>query len=258
MNYLSPDFKTEVGYLTRTGVLMIPTEMSYMHYPKSGVLQMISPLYWGRHTLDINSNLVESFNLLSLRFSMPRQTEFRIDGFFGNEVFAGQRFNRAALGIQGQSQLMKQLALTFSFRRGRYIYYDPQAPFQGKGTRAELGLVFQPTVKINSQFAISYADFFRGADNKKVYDYMILRNRTTFQFNRNLFVRGIVEYNSYWKRMNIDFLASFTYIPGTVLYLGYGSVYEKLGWNGREYVPTDDYLQTRRSFFFKASYLWRL
>jgi hypothetical protein len=258
MNYVSPNFKTEVGYLTRTGVLMLPTEIAYMHYPKSGVLQMISPLYWGRHTLDINSNLVESYNLLAIRFFMPRQTELRIDGFFGNEVFAGQRFNRGALGIQGQSQLIKQLALTFSFRRGKYIYYDPQAPFQGKGTRAAVGLVFQPTVKINSQFDISYADFFRGADNKKVYDYTILRNRTTFQFNRNLFVRGIVEYNTYWKRMNIDFLASFTYIPGTVLYLGYGSVYEKLGWNGREYVPADEYLQTRRSFFFKASYLWRL
>jgi hypothetical protein len=258
MNYISRDFKTDVGYLTRTGVFMVPTEIAYMHYPKSGVLQMISPLYRGRHTLDINSNLVESFNLVSLRFSMPRQTELRIDGFFGDEVFAGQRFNRNALGIQGQSQLIKQLALMFFFRRGKYIYYDPRAPFQGKGTRAELGLVFQPTVKINSRFDISYADFFRGADNKKIYDYTILRNRTTFQFNRNLFVRGIVEYNTYWKRINIDFLASFTYIPGTVLYLGYGSVYEKLGWNGSEYEPANDYLQTRRSFFFKASYLWRL
>ena len=193
-----------------------------------------------------------------MRFYLPRQTEIRFDAFLGNEVFAGQRFNRSALGLQGQSQLVKQLAVTFFFRRGKAIFYDSPSPYQGKSTRASLGMVFQPTAQINSQLDIAYTDFYRNADGKKVYDYTILRNRTTFQFNRYLFVRGVVEYNSYRKRINMDFLASFTYIPGTVLYLGYGSVYEKVRWSEQGYVPHDDYLLTRRGFFFKASYLWRL
>ena len=77
--------------------------------------------------------------------------------------------------------------------------------------------------------------------------------------NRYLFFRGIIEYNNYWKTINADFLASFTYIPGTVIYLGYGSAYEKVKWSNedRDYFPSDDYLQTKKSFFFKASYLWR-
>ena len=102
-------------------------------------------------------------------------------------------------------------------------------------------------------------DFFRPANGEKIYDYTIWRNRTTFQVNRYLFFRGIVEYNNYWKKINADLLASFTYIPGTVIYLGYGSIYEKIKWSNedRDYFPSDDYLQTRKSFFFKASYLWR-
>jgi hypothetical protein len=257
MNHVSQHFHTDVGYLTRTGVLMVPTEAAYMFYPKTGIFQVISPLYWGRHTLDTGSGLVESYNLFALRFSLARQTEIRFDGIIGNEVFAGQRFGRGAFGIEGQSQVLKQLAVSFFFRHGKYIYYDTQTPFQGKGTRASLGLEFQPTEKINSRFDITYADFYRHANGGKIYDYTIYRNRTTFQFNRYLFLRGILEYNSYWKRINADFLVSFTYIPGTVVYLGYGSVYEKVRWNRQEYVPHDDYLQTRRSFFFKASYLWR-
>ena len=86
-----------------------------------------------------------------------------------------------------------------------------------------------------------------------------MRDRLTFQVNKYLFLRGIVEYNTYYKKLNVDLLASFTYIPGTVIYVGYGSAYEKLKWqqDERDYLPADDFLRTRGSFFFKASYLWR-
>ena len=55
-----------------------------------------------------------------------------------------------------------------------------------------------------------------------------------------------------------DFLASFTYIPGTVLHAGYGSLYERTRWDGTGYVPDAGLQETRRGLFFKASYLWRL
>jgi hypothetical protein len=50
----------------------------------------------------------------------------------------------------------------------------------------------------------------------------------------------------------------FTYIPGTVIHLGYGSLYEKLAWGDEDCIPSDRFLETKRSFFFKVSYLWRL
>ena len=54
-----------------------------------------------------------------------------------------------------------------------------------------------------------------------------------------------------------DLLASFTYIPGTVIHLGYGSLYEKIRWEEGRYDPSDRFLETQRGLFFKASYLWR-
>lgn len=67
-----------------------------------------------------------------------------------------------------------------------------------------------------------------------------------------------MEYNSFRKRLMTDFLASFTYIPGTVIHIGYGSLYEKIRWEEGDYRPSDNFLETQRGFFFKASYLWRL
>jgi hypothetical protein len=59
--------------------------------------------------------------------------------------------------------------------------------------------------------------------------------------------------------MTLDGLVSFTYIPGTVIHLGYGSALEKLEWDeGLEgFAPSSRFHQMQRGFFFKVSYLHR-
>jgi hypothetical protein len=76
--------------------------------------------------------------------------------------------------------------------------------------------------------------------------------------NKYLTFRGVVEYNDYNKTLLTDFLVSFLYIPGTVIHLGYGSLYEKTQWVEGEYRESDRFLEMERGLFFKVSYLWRL
>jgi len=256
----STDFRIDTGYVTRTGITMVPVLFMRYWYPKSKFFQKIDTYWWGYHTLDKPSDLFETYNHLVVRVNMPRQSSARFDWILGNEVFAGERFSRSGWRVRANTQIVKQLYLNGGYRRSNRIYYDEEEPFQGKGNTADLYLLFQPTGNLSTSLGITYTDFFRSSDGEKIYDYTIWRNRTTFQVNRYLFFRGIIEYNHYWKKINADFLASFTYIPGTVIYFGYGSQYEKLRWNNteRDYFPSDDYLMTKRSFFFKASYLWRL
>lgn len=85
-----------------------------------------------------------------------------------------------------------------------------------------------------------------------------MRGRLTYQFNHYLFFRAIAEYNKFRRTLLTDFLASFTYIPGTVLHAGYGSLYQRIAWENGIYVNADRFLESRRGFFFKMSYLWRL
>jgi hypothetical protein len=256
---LSSDFRIDSGYVTRTGITMVPAFVMYTWFPKSKFFQKLDAFWWSYHLLDKPSDLFETYNQLVLRLGMPRQSQLRFDAILGNEVFTDQRFSLSGWRVQGYTQIVKQLYLDGGYRRSGRIYYDEESPFQGKGTTADLYLQFQPFDKLNTSLGLSYYDFYRSDNNEKVLSYTIWRSRTTFQLNRYLFVRAIVEYNNYWKKINADFLASFTYIPGTVIYLGYGSAYEKVKWSNedRDYFPADDFLQTRKSFFFKASYLWR-
>jgi len=106
--------------------------------------------------------------------------------------------------------------------------------------------------------SFTYTDLFRDNDGEKAFDYTIIRFRNTYQTNRYLFFRVILEYNSFYEELMTDFLASFTYIPGTVIHIGYGSLYNKIKWENDQYMESDRFLETKRVFFFKASYLWRL
>jgi hypothetical protein len=256
---LSRDFRIDTGYVTRTGITMLPALFMYSIYPRSKFFQKLDAFWWSYHLLDKPSDLFETYNHLVLRLNMPRQSQVRFDAILGNEVFADRRFSLSGWRVRGTTQILKPLYLEGGYRRSGRIYYDEEAPFQGKGNTADLYLQYQPFDKLSASLGLSYYDFYRSSNGEKVYDYTIWRGRTTLQVNRYLFFRAILEYNNYWKTINADFLASFTYIPGTVIYAGYGSAYEKVKWSNedRDYFPADDYLQTRKSFFFKASYLWR-
>jgi hypothetical protein len=257
---ISPDFRTDTGFLTRSGITRLGVFTMYSFYPKSKFFQRIEPLYWGYHLLDKESNLVESFNLFTLLFSMPGNSIFRLDLIMANEVFAGESFNTSGLGFEAASQITRYLYFRIWYRYSGSIYYEPGNPYGGRTNDATVSIVYQPTEKFSTSLDLTYRDFYHKSDSQKEFDYGILRSLTVFQANKYLSFRGIAEYNSYWKKLVLDFLASFTYIPGTVVHIGYGSAWEKTCWDvGRhEYIPTQHFLETRRAFFFKVSYLWRL
>ena len=254
---ISQNFQVDTGFLMRTGLRRLNVFSMYRIYPKSKFFQRIEPFYWSYHLYDTYSNMWETFNIFVLRFQLPRSTQVRFEGILANEVYEGRRFGRNGLGVRANSQLSKHFFLEASYRGAGAIYYDPDDPYQGDGNRASVGIEYQPTEKFDFIFSLDYADFTRRSNKEGIYSYTILRSFNTFQLNKYLFLRAILEYNTYRKRMTVDTLASFTYIPGTVVYVGYGSAFQRIRWTGNEYEESDRFRETKRGFFFKVSYLWR-
>ena len=254
---ISDSFQIDTGFITRTGIIRFALFGMYQLYPESKIFKKIDTLYWSFHIYDKEYKTFETFNLFALRFHLPLNSEFRIDGRLGNEVFRGEKFDKSGFDLRINSQITKRLFFSLSLKRSGKIFYDPESPYQGYGNTAFFYIQFQPHDKLESSLSLIYSDFYKKSTKEKIYDYSILRNKTTFQINKYLFFRGIVEYNNYWKKLTVDALASFTYIPGTVVYIGYGSVFNKIRWNYDEYVPSENFLETKRGFFFKVSYLYR-
>ena len=254
---LGKNFETDLGYVTRNGLTRVKFGIMPSLYPASKLFLRISPMFSTIQTRDKFSGLYETLNQLDLRVFLPRNSTVVAGGKYATEVFLGRKFGRSTVRLQASSQITKGLYTLLTWNYGQKIRYVSD-PFQGRGTDAKAEIIFLPNENLNFDLSLTYSDFTRSADGAREYDYTILRSRNTYQINKYLFVRAIFEYNSFRKTLLTDFLASFTYIPGTVIHVGYGSFYERLAWQTDGYVASDRFLETKRGFFFKASYLWRM
>lgn len=254
---VSPDFCSDSGYLTRNGVMGFDGHLAPILYPQATWLRKVTPQLTLSIIRDHDSKMLEMNSGVVVNFLLKGNTTLRLDLLYGSEIFLGQRFDVSLYRAVFQSWLNKKFYVYIGLRRGNLIRYI-QDPYQGFGSTVSLQFRFLPMEYIVWETRFDYADMFDKSDGQKVYDYTILRNKLTFQLNKNLFLRGIIEYNSYRKELITDLLASFTYIPGTVLQLGYGSLYERTGWEEANDRSNDRFLEMRRGLFFKVSYLWRL
>ena len=254
---LTADFRTETGYITRTGITRFRSGIMRMFYPKSSIIKRMEPLIHSSHIYDKPSGLYETNNSLDMRFLLPKSTSILFGYRYSTEVWQNERFSTSRARLIGSSQINRKLFISLNYNYGNKIRYV-QDPYQGRGNDLMASLTFLPLGQLHLELSLLYSDFTRQADSRKEFDYTILRSKNTFQVNKYLFFRAIVEYNSFRKQLMTDFLASFTYIPGTVIHIGYGSLYERIRWEEGDYRPSDTFMETRRGFFFKASYLWRL
>ena len=183
-------------------------------------------------------------------------TYIKLKAEYSTEIFLGERFTTGGFHGLVSSQLGKKLSAAVLYQGlGSPRYIDN--PYQGKTNRLLLMSNYKPSNKIHLDLTYTYSDFNNSDTGNQEYDYSIIRGKLTYQMNKYFFLRAITEYNGYYEAMLTDFLASFTYIPGTVVCLVYGSVYERTMWDGNTYVYDKDFLEITRGFFFKASYLHR-
>jgi hypothetical protein len=254
---ITKDFQTDTGYLTRRGVAGLQASVSPRVYPKSRFFRKIMPNLSASVVKDLPSGLFETNDALGVVVLLPGNTSASLLGRYSTEVFFGRRFDTSGVLIGSQSQVTKELYIRGQYFRGNSIRYVAD-PYQGHGNRLSGIVTYRPSERFDLTASLTYSDFTRESTNEREYSYAIWRGRLTYQMNKYLFFRGIVEYNAFRKELLTDLLASFTYIPGTVIQLGYGSIYDKIEWVDGEYREADRFLEVKRGLFFKASYLWRL
>lgn len=254
---ITEDFETDTGYLTRRGVAGLHASLSPKLYPKSRFFRKITPTLSAAAVKDLPSGLFETNESLAVVLTLPGYTFATVQGRYSTEVYLGERFDTSGVSIGSQSQVTKALYLRGQYFRGHSIRYVAE-PYSGASNRITGTVTYKPSEKFEVTGSLTYSDFTRQGTGEKEYAYAIWRGRLGYQPNKYLQFRGVVEYNDYYGELLTDLLASFVYIPGTVLQLGYGSLYDRAEWVDGAYRDADRFLWMKRGLFFKASYLWRL
>ncbi len=254
-------FVMDTAFLNRTGVTGSWVYVDYNFYPdkdKHSWIRRIVPFTFLQGGRDRVQGGDEYVSVTGARLSFSRQGFFRADVLFSQEPWQGREFEGVRGRMFGNIQLFRWLRPYGNINFGDAVYYDEIDPFLGKSVNVSAGALFQPNGRFSEDIEYTHIAFDRPTTDERVYTVNIVNTRTTFQFSKEFAIRAIVQYDSQQRRVLTDFLGSYELRPGTVVYAGYGSLYEKRDYQNDEWVEGQgNYLTTRRGLFLKASYLYR-
>ncbi len=256
--HIGESFKMDTSYLKRTGIDDGWLEIKYNFHPnfqKLKWLKQITPNIYFEYLHDITTGMNDKYLCVGFDFRLLREGDLKIHYFPRTESWKGKAYDLKQILVNFSMQPYRWIRMQGMFNHGDKIYYEAYPSWKGRGSDWTISLAFQFSHKLSQQFEYSHSDLAR--NGKEEFDINLFFSRTTYQINKYLFLRAIFQYNSYQRRLLTDILASFTFIPGTVLHLGYGGLYERWNRQGNRIYPEGGLLNVKNSLFFKASYLWR-
>jgi hypothetical protein len=132
--------------------------------------------------------------------------------------------------------------------------FDPGA---GDQFFMESSLRYQPTAAWQAQINYTRTRLVRHDTGRVAFDDNVFSLRSTYQFTRNTFARMRLDYSNVSTRIRPQFILGWTPSPGTAIYAGYNDDLNYRGFNPFTGVHEHGFRGNGRTFFIKASYLFR-
>ncbi len=214
------------------------------------LLDRILPNIYAQQSWNFDGVRKNQFVAPSLEFSLKGDSYIDLEYQWERERFAGVDFT----GLR-RWFLFARTNITDSFRpgfwisHGRRVARNEDPPVKGRGTSAEAWVTVKPLTRLVIEPALQYSQL-SDLDGNELFDGFILRARTTLQFSRELFLRLVVQHNSFSESLNIEPLLTYKINPFTLFYIGSTHGF-------RNYDDPDEFTQTSRQFFAKFQYLFR-
>lgn len=256
--HVGKGFKMDTAYYLRGDIDRYMVYIGPNIYPSSDGLSWIrrfNPFVWAYYLHDLVTEEDDYFYLFAARFYFTNNAWIRFDYRAFSEYWKGEQLKGAYFFIQGQAQWTNWLNNYFHFGIGEGNYYsDPQVSDR---IFLNVNATIQPNENFTQFFDYTYQKMTSQVDDSELYSISIFKSKSTYQFDKHLFLRAYVQYDSYREIVLTDLLLSYQLNPQTVFHIGYGSLHETRSWRDGGWRDLDDltqYYQTRQSLFLKGSY----
>jgi hypothetical protein len=223
---IHPEFQASLGFVNRTDYRSAGGFASYRLYTDKKYLNQIQfRLQAGKRDGYADSTTQDTWFRGSVQF---RLTEFnQIFVSYENEMerFADVEFKKQSVSVQSQIMFISWMPFGFFFETGDSINYDPDDAFLGTSNTYGLSATVKPSKRLQLGADLSKQTFWRSAGGERLWDYNVIRQKTTYQVSKTLSFRAIVDYNFFYDRAFGSLLASWVLRPGTVFFLGVDNNY---------------------------------
>jgi hypothetical protein len=280
----SPGFRAELGFIPRVDIRQMQHTLSYRWRPEGKRILSYGPQIGALIDWNHAGQLQDWEVAPEFALELTRMTTLGAKHSESYELYQNLEFRKQQTQGYFISQWTKWFAMNSSFTQGTGVNYYPAPgvrPFLAADSEGVLGLTLRPTAQIkwDQTYLYSRLATLPGGVLETVtglpvvFTDHILRSKVNYQFNRELSLRLILDYNAALpngslvslersKRFGGDLLFTYLLHPGTALYVGYTDTYENLLLNpaAPPYLTRGDWPGTSvgRQFFVKVSYLFRM
>ena len=225
---LHPDFEASSGFVNRVDYRSAGAYVFFTFYPDKPFLNRVNlNLQAGQREAYFSETVQDRWfqSRVSFRFTEFNQLDAVLVA--GMERFADVAFNKTTLEVQSQFSVIRWLPFNFFFMTGDAVNYDPEDPFLGYSNQYGLSLNFKPSRRLQIGADFSKETFWKKWGGERLWDYNVVRLRTTYQASKKLALRAILDYNHFTKQIFGSVLASYVVGPGTLIYAGFDSNYDR-------------------------------
>jgi hypothetical protein len=280
---LSPEFRSELGYVKRVDIRQLEQEAQYRWRPRDRAVVKYGPTIktvWNRD----RAGRVQDWSAEGqFKIDFIRETKLELGHEQAFELFEDTGFRKRLTTVTFSTEWLNWLAGSAAYRQGTVINFDPAPgllPSLGDAREIDLTLALRPSARlvIEQTFIDNRLDarpdfaLPAGSASRNAFVNRIARWKLNYQFTRPLSLRWILDYATVApnaslvslereKRLQGDLLLTYLVHPGTSVYVGYTDRQENLAIESTTNPTlrrTESILNTGRQFFVKMSYLFRL
>ncbi|HET7205146.1 MAG TPA: DUF5916 domain-containing protein [Terriglobales bacterium] len=286
-NDYSPGFVTEPGFVNRVDIREFSNTLNYRVRPKNGVLLEWGPTFQTDQIWDHNGVRLDSLFQPIFHLGFKRQTYINFEPYapFRQRLRpvdfptlpANRDYNQHFSDINAGTSFFKHASIAAEYNWGDQINFVPagnNAPFMAFSDFAAAVVTLRPLTALKVDNTYLFSRLKDRSSGTAIFDNHIIRSRWNWQFNNELSLRFILQYDATLANPNFTFLQTtkqlspqflITYLvhPGTAVYVGYNSDLQNidpslaLAPNGGLLRTRDRLINDNREFFVKISYLFR-
>ncbi len=267
---LSPDFRTDVGFVRRTDQREAEGRVDYQWWPQTWVISWGPEFRYGRN-YNFDGVLADENLRAGVSANFAKNVRYSFDLDQDMERYYGIDFDKRRYRMFGNVSTSRVFSFGTGFDWGDEIYFDGANPFLGRESGFRTFINFRPVSRFatninitTSRFTDPLGLFVAGLndgerqEDGEVFNVNILRALNTYQVTDRLALRNITEFNTYRGTVGLNLLATYRVNSGTAFYVGYDDHYQQYELFDDQVNAIDrGYRQTNRAVFTKIQYLFR-
>ena len=248
---LSPTYQAYDGIITLVDYRELMVDQRYTRYWDEGFIERFNLYLSGRMRYNHEGEEKEKVLMPMISGTLKGQTNIAIGYLLVNEeVFRGIRLSgvrRAQFNFS--TSPLNVLSASLTGEIGKFIYRSA-SPEIGSGHNLGASLTIRPTSMLSIDISYNRARLWSHVTESLLYDGYVGRAVGVCQFSKEMFLRTIVQYNSFEGTMNVYPLFSYKLNALTTFFVGYRN-------DWLDYGSSVGFETTRTEFFLKLQYLFR-